>query len=516
MSGKRTELKDAAEADLETFIRLVAPHRVLGDIHKQLFFWWGREGAKSHQLVLLPRDHQKSAMIAYRVAWHITKDPSIRVLYISSTANLAQKQLKFIKDILTSDTYRLFWPEMVHPDEGKRERWTLDEFAVDHPLRKAEGVRDPTVFTGGLTTSLTGLHCDIAVLDDVVVQENAYSQDGRKKVEEQYSLLASIEGADAKEWVVGTRYHPRDLYNKLEEMEEDVFHDETGEIVGKEKIYEVFQSQVEDRGDGTGQFIWPRQRRSDGKWFGFDQQILAKKRGQYLDRRQFRAQYYNDPNAPGEGGIKPEYFQYYDKKFLERQQGVWFFSSRRLNVFAAIDFAFSTASRSDDTSIVVVGVDRFHNYYVLDIDRFKTDRIKDYFDHALDLHKKWGFRKIRAEVNVAQKPIVNALKEYIKQYGIALSIDEFRPSRVIGSKEERMDAVLRPRYENRQVFHYHGGNTQTLEEELVNDAPPHDDTKDALASAIDISKPPIQQGGSYLKSESVRSLMYNKQFGGIG
>ena len=38
---------------------------------------------------------------------------------------------------------------------------------LDHPLRKKENVRDPSIFTGGLTTSLTGLHCDIAVLDDV-------------------------------------------------------------------------------------------------------------------------------------------------------------------------------------------------------------------------------------------------------------------------------------------------------------------------------------------------------------
>ena len=36
----------------------------------------------------------------------------------------------------------------------------------------------------------------------------------------------------------------------------------------------------------------------DGKWFGFDLKILAKKRGQYLDKGQFRAQYYNDPSDP--------------------------------------------------------------------------------------------------------------------------------------------------------------------------------------------------------------------------
>src|SRR5690242_4283050 len=175
--SKIDQIKEMAEADLEIFIRLVHPHRVLGAIHSELIQWWNRSDSKSHQLVLLPRDHGKSAMVAYRVAWEITRNPAIRVLYISSTANLAEKQLKFIKDILTSKIYRRYWPEMVNVDEGKREKWSSTEISVDHPKRKAETVRDPTIFTAGLTTVITGMHCDIAVMDDVVVRENALTSE---------------------------------------------------------------------------------------------------------------------------------------------------------------------------------------------------------------------------------------------------------------------------------------------------------------------------------------------------
>src|SRR5690606_27491827 len=126
-------IRQAALDDLETFIRLVHPQRALATCHIDLIRWWNREDAKSHQLVLLPRDHGKSAMVAYRVAWEITKNPAIRVLYISSTSNLATKQLKFIKDILTSPIYRKYWPEMIHADEQKREKWTETEISVDHP-----------------------------------------------------------------------------------------------------------------------------------------------------------------------------------------------------------------------------------------------------------------------------------------------------------------------------------------------------------------------------------------------
>jgi phage terminase large subunit-like protein len=513
---KRELIRLQAESDLESFIKLVHPQRVLGAVHSELIRWWTRQDAKSHQLTLLPRDHGKSAMIAYRVAWEITKNPAIRVLYISSTANLAEKQLKFIKDILTSDIYRFYWPEMLHPEEGKREKWTNTEFSVDHPKRRAEAIRDPTVFIGGLTTTITGLHCDIAVLDDVVIRENAYTEDGREKVKSQYSLLSSIEAGDAREWAVGTRYHPKDLYNDLVSMQVDQYN-EDGEIIDQEPLYEVFERRVENRGDGTGEFLWPRQQRYDGKWFGFDQSILAKKRAQYLDRTQFRAQYYNDPNSAESATISRDSFQYYERTYLNRQGGKWFYKGNRLNVFAAVDFAFSLRKRSDYTAIVVVGVDASNNYYVLDIERFKTDKISEYFDRILRLHQKWDFRKIRAEVTSAQKVIVQDLKtNYIRAHGLALSIEEFTPTRHMGTKEERVEAVLQARYNNGQIWHYVGGNCQVLEEELVVQNPPHDDVKDCLASVIDSAVAPSPMAGRLgLVRESFSTRNSHSKFGGI-
>src|SRR5687768_3737914 len=197
LSEERLARRKLAESDLAEFIRLVHPLRVLGNIHREVISWWTSSNALSHQLLLLPRDHMKSALVAYRVVWELTKDPTLRILYISSTSNLATKQLKFMKDILTCDIYRTYWPEMVNKDEAKREKWTEREISVDHPKRKEESIRDPSIFTAGLTTNIVGMHCDIAVLDDVVVQSNAYLEDGREKVKDQYGLLSSIETANA-------------------------------------------------------------------------------------------------------------------------------------------------------------------------------------------------------------------------------------------------------------------------------------------------------------------------------
>jgi hypothetical protein len=485
------DIRNRAEQDLIFFIQLVAPSQVLGNSHKEVLNWWTREEGKSFQLLLFPRDHGKSRLVAYRAAWALTKDPTLRILYISATANLAEKQLTFIKGILDSDIYRRYWPLHVHPEDGKRSKWTNTEIELDHPQRKKENIRDPSIFTGGLTTALTGLHCDIAVLDDVVVAENALTKEGRNKVASQYSLLASIEGADAEEWVVGTRYHSKDLYSDLMDMRESIY-DSEGQQTHEENIYEVFERPVEDAGDGTGQFLWPRQQRKDGKWFGFDIATLAKKRGKYLDRGQFRAQYYNDPNDPDNVPVSSDTFQYFESKLLKQEGGRWYYKGQRLNIFAAIDFAFSTKSKADFTALVVIGIDANNMVYVLEIDRFKTDSISDYFNHIFAAQNKWEFRKMRAEVSVAQVAIVRQLKDMIRENGISLSIEEYRPNKHHGNKEERIAAILEPRYENLQMLHYRGGNIQYLEEELQSRFPPHDDVKDALATVVDMAIKPSQ------------------------
>jgi len=506
------QARDLAEASLSSFIKLVAPHRVLGDIHEEIIEWWTRPSAKTNQLTLLPRGHQKSALIAYRVAWHITRNPSTTVMYVSATSNLAEKQLKAIKDILSSRVYMKYWPEMVNKEEGKREKWTTFEFAVDHPKRKEEGVRDPTVWATGVTGTQTGMHSDVVVYDDLVVPENAYTQDGRKQVASKYSQMASIANPGSFKWVVGTRYHPKDIYNDLQAMQVPDFN-KKGEPTGKSSPrYEIFERQVEDQGDCFGEFLWPRQQRKDGVWFGFNSQVLSEIKSEYLDKGQFKAQYYNDPTGDDSEAIARDSWQHYDKKHLHQQGGHWYFRDRKLSVYAAVDFAFSRSKKADFTAIVIVGVDADHNYFVLDIDRFKTSKIEDYFDAIVSTWNKWQYRSVRLEVTVAQQAVVQEIKTRIKKNGMLLRVDEFRPNRHEGNKKERIASILEARYSNGQMYHYRGGNCQILEEELVLENPPHDDVKDALAAAVDFAKAPVKVRRRENKQAPVS---FNSRFGGI-
>ena len=506
---KNDIIREAAEGDLLTFIKLVAPHILYGAVHEELISWWSRQEAKENQLVLLPRGHMKSKLAAYRTAWWITKHPETTVLYVSATADLAEKQLYAIKQIIDSPIYLRYWSNMINPEEGKREKWAVAEIAVDHPQRKLEGIRDATCKAVGLTSNTTGFHADIVVLDDIVVPGNAYTSEGREKVGNAYSQLASIENPGAQEWVVGTRYHPRDIYDTMINMKE-VHYDDEGELEKEEEVYELFQKVVET----DGEFLWAKKTRSDGKAFGFDAKELSRIKAKYIDTTQFFAQYYNDPNTNETARINSDNFQYYDRKVLTNNEGDWFIRDRKLNVYAAIDFAFSLRKQADYTALVIIGVDHQANYYVLDIDRFKTERIVDYYKHIVTAWEKWGFRKIRAEITVAQQTIVKELKDsYLKPNGIPLAIDEFRPTRHLGDKAQRVGAVLEPKYDNLQVWHYKGGNCQSLEEELIMVHPPHDDIKDALSNAMSISIAPKLRAS--VRLNNVTNISVHSRFGGV-
>jgi len=519
MPPEAKALRERALEDLYFFACLVNPGYMYGNIHKDIFRWmqdynlFGQEqDLTSNKLIMLPRAHLKSHMVATWCAWIVTRHPEVTILYISATAELAETQLYAIQNILGSTQYMRYFPEYVHPQEGKRDKWSVKKMSVDHPKRREEGIRDATISTAGLTTNTTGWHADIVVADDLVIPENAYTEDGRTAVTKKSSQFTSIRNAGGFTMACGTRYHPADIYATWKKQEYEVFNADM-EVIDKKPVWEVREFAVET----DGLFIWPRTVRSkDNKAFGFDANTLARIKAEYEDKVQFYAQYYNDPNDPGSERITQDKFQYYNQRFLRKEGSNWFFKDRRLNVYAAVDFAFSLNKRSDFTAIVVIGIDSEGNIYVLDIDRFKSDKTIEYFKHIADLHSRWNFKKIRAEVTVAQQIIVNDIKDYIKQEGMLLSVEEYRPNRTEGSKEERMAATLEHRYDNQQMWHFEGGYIPVLEEELTQARPAHDDVKDALTSAIGIAVRPKQ---SRTKNDVLGMFSSNtnthSRFGGV-
>jgi phage terminase large subunit-like protein len=492
-------IREACEADLFTFARVLNSNYMYGDIHEEVFSWLSDPNANERQLLLLPRGHLKSHCIATFCAWEITRHPWITMVYLASQEDLGKAQLHAIKQIMTSDTYSQLWPEMLSEEsgvKGERGAWSAFAFDVDHPERKKRKIRDHTVIVKTVKSNAQGLHCDGLLYDDVVVPVFAATQTGRTELSRSLGYFNSILNPGGWIKAAGTRYDPADAYQSMIDASYPIWDEVKGEEVGSVKLWDVLEKTVEDSIDrsGRGKYLWPRTESPDtGESYGFDANTLAKIKASYVAHEglvNFYSQYYNDPNSPGTERISRDKFQYYDGNHIRLVEGRVQYNRQPLRVFCAMDVAWTDTVSSDYTAIAVIGIDSDGYIYILDLDRFKTTDFLEYYQRIQQLQDRWCFRRMLVETNAGGYLVAQEIEKFIRRNGGSLVVDRRPATSRLGSKEERWASVLEPRYESKSVFHKRGGLTAVLEEELIAARPRNDDLKDALCSAISIAVPP--------------------------
>lgn len=509
------EVIDICQTNLFAFAKLINPHYQYGEIHEKFFAEISDPEANKRQLFLRPRGHLKSHGVAVYCVWRITFQPWITICYLSAGEDLAKDQIYAIKNMLTSDTYRRYWPEMLQEDEGRREQWSAFSFNVDHPDRRRRGIRDHTLIVKTVKSNAIGLHCDLLIPDDVVVPHFAETATGRAEVNRSLAQFTSILNPGGEIKVVGTRYHPEDAYQSMIDAEYPLWDADQQMFTGKAKLWDVKEEVVEDKGDGTGNFLWPRTWKSDtGEGYGFDPEVLAIIRADYESKGQtvqYYCQYYNDPNAVDTQNIDRGSFQYYDRAHISVSSGIVSVGPKKLNTFAAMDVAWTSSSSSDYTAIVVVGIDADGFIYLLDISQFKTSNFSEYYDEVIALHYKWGFKKIRVETNAGGQFVKQELERLIRQNGNILAVEGRSVTRSSGNKAERKAATLHWRYDAKTIWHYKGGLISELEDQIILERPRHDDIVDALIASIEITKPPGKRTQHTITEDNV---IYDTRFGG--
>lgn len=515
--SEKQSVIDLCAGNFFAFCKLVNPHYAYGDIHAEVCAYLTRPGASARILILLPRGHLKSHIVACYAVWRITFQPWITIVYLSAGEDLAKDQIYAIKNMMTSDVYRTYWPEMINADEGQREQWSAYSFNVDHPERKRRGIRDHTIIVKTVKSNAIGLHCDLLIPDDVVVPQFADTATGRSEVNRALAQYTSILNPRGEVIGAGTRYHPEDLYQAQIDARYKVWNEIMQAFSGTKQLWDIFERQVEDKGDGTGNFLWPLTINPDtGDAYGFDAQSLAiirsdyESKGQYV---QFYCQYYNDPNAVDLQRISRGSFQYYNRAHLTVNSSGVFLRETKLAPFAAMDVAWTDSDTSDYTAIAVIGMDSAENIYLLDLQQFKTTNFNDYYQEVLALHRKWGFKKIRVETNAGGSFVKNELERLIRQNGDVLSVEGKSVQKSAGSKNERKGATLEWRYADQRIWHFKGELNSELEDQIILTRPRHDDLCDALLAAIEIAKAPGKRvRGSVRTMES--NIVYDRRFGG--
>ncbi len=136
----------------------------------------------------------------------ILRDPNVRILFASDIVTHAHAFLDELKLCLAHPRVT----EIFGPQQG--DVWNEDEITV---AGRTLPRKEKTVMTTGVDSSITSAHFDIIYCDDLVTLKNSRTEGGRHKVKQWFyiTLMPCVTDASTEIRVLGTRYHPDDLYN---------------------------------------------------------------------------------------------------------------------------------------------------------------------------------------------------------------------------------------------------------------------------------------------------------------
>lgn len=180
-------------------------------------------GHKNLLLINTPPHHAKSELFCQNyVTWRIVRDPNVRVLLVSASADRAKKNLDGIKNRLDKDimVYRDL-KDTFAPAEGynsKDAKWSADMILVNPAIRPRNTSGHPTVQALGIRKKIYGARADLIILDDCCDLDNAH--EFQKQIEWIQAIINTrLEPGTGKLIIVGTRLAAQDLYSELRKPE---------------------------------------------------------------------------------------------------------------------------------------------------------------------------------------------------------------------------------------------------------------------------------------------------------
>ncbi len=440
------------------------PNNKMGAIHKELARIMDETEPGSKKLILMPRGHLKSSEITIGYSTQqICKNPNVRILIGSETNAMAKTFLKQIRDTFEKNQrLKYLYGDHVR----KTSRWTDDE--ITSALRTTTAIKEPTVFTTGTDQSRTGMHCDIAILDDPVSKENINTKEARQKTLLWFREIANnILDPGGILIVIGTRWHFDDIYQYI--------------LDDLKNVFEIFHHQaLTDEGYAILRKDIPlpeKEQLITPEMILFPEKFSVKTLWNLYSGNQrefFNNQFMNRIVDSENSDFKMTDIQYYDPKVRRPY----------VNKYIVIDPAISEEKSADFTVIMCVGIDEKMNWYVLDYDNFrgKPNEIIDRTFRMYTRHPET--RKIGVESVQFQKALIYGFRDEERVRGIKLPIHEVKhgPDR---SKEQRI-LSLQPVISQKRLFIQAGMNE--LEDQLRTfPRSRHDDLVDALASVNDIA-----------------------------
>ena len=161
--------------------------------------------------------HNSTVVTVGMGLWFALRDPTLRIAIVSRTLHGSMRLLRRIRKICERPDLVSAFPDVIPYPISKAEKWSDSEI-----LFKRDAIWAEATFTAlSVGDAITGGHFDIIFFDDLVTLKDARSEVERKKLWDWFrmSALPSLDQfRESRVYVVGTKYHPDDLYSQIERL----------------------------------------------------------------------------------------------------------------------------------------------------------------------------------------------------------------------------------------------------------------------------------------------------------
>jgi predicted phage terminase large subunit-like protein len=440
--GDKSQLAlDAARGSLGAFCRLIyrrfqQPRHIAYIIEALERL---ERGEIERLMIECPPRHGKSYLCSWLLpAWYIGRHPDQNIMHVSYGAALANDFGSRIRNTLSDPRFiRIFPHAELRPDSRAMNRFTTS----------AGG----NYFGLGYGGPVTGRGANVLLIDDPIksmaeAQSAAHRQTLRSYYES--TLYTRLEPG-ARVVLISTRWHEDDLSGWLQRESEDPWT-----VITLPAIAEP----DDPLGRPEGHALWPER---------YPAAKLAKIRRQ-IGSIAWLSEYQQRPAAIEGGTFKRSWWGTYDTA-----------PEKLRDIVFSLDTAFKVGRTNDYSVILVIGVTREHNYFLLDMVRGRYE-LPDLIRKAEALAERWpSVDRVLIEDKASGQSLIQVLRRSAGNHFsvIPIEVDSDKLSRAIAAT---------PVVEAGRAFLPRNARwlSDFLDELSSFPSAPHDDITDAFAQAI--------------------------------
>jgi predicted phage terminase large subunit-like protein len=399
-----------------------------------LGFWWlcwqpHKEFADNIQagidldltpLYLLPRGHCKTLIftVGHTIQIYLNT-PTESIAIICALNKISEWKMRVLKQIVETNVPLhdlfpgLFWPLPTgQPKRGIK--WDSTELVLPGGVEVPR--QEPSIGCYGLDNMPTSLHFKIIKCDDLVIPETVTTMEQMKKSADNYGTIdSSILMPMGYISICGTIYDDADIHRTMEDAPE---------------VYSTYKRPA-SYNPANGLPLLPMDPKAVALWpEQFPLNVLEKKRsnplvGDYI----FSCQFLLDP-VPDD---KNAFFNIANfQRYLKLPE--------YLRIYAGADLAISELDSACDTAIVVVGIDRNNDMYIIDVHYGKWNGM-EIVDRLLHVQALYKPRLFGLEGENIQKALMPFLRSEMRDTGVHLNLPGGKATSPVKDKMARARAA---------------------------------------------------------------------------